>query len=211
MVVATIAEPRLTGIMKPEDIRAALNARNMSIRDLAEATGIPENYLTKSLGKAGRRIQVAEMEAIKKVFDDDGGDPDREQLRRIPLYGDVPAGSPQPGQQRTGRWHAVSDPETPPNAYALTISGESMNLIVPNGSTVIIDPDSTSLWEGHRYVVQMENGETTFKEFATDPARLIPCSDDDSHKEILIGNEPIKVLGRVWSYTLRDVPRRRSA
>lgn len=210
MVVAVIAGTRLTSGMTPEEIRAALVARNMSIRDLAEATGIQENYLTKSLGKARRRIQVPEMEAIKRVFEDPE-DQDREQLRRIPLYGQVPAGSPQPAQQRTGRWHAVSDPETPPNAYALTISGESMNLIVPNGATVIIDPDSTALWEGHRYVVQLEDGETTFKEFATDPARLIPCSDDDSHKEILIGNEPIRVLGRVWSYTLRDVPRRRPA
>ena len=210
MVVAVIAEGRLTSSMTPEEIRAALAARNMSIRDLAEATGIQENYLTKSLGKARRRIQVPEMDAIKKVFED----PEAEsgsQLRRIPLYGQVPAGSLQPAQQRTGRWHAVSDPETPPNAYALTVSGESMNLIVPNGATVVIDPDSTALWEGHRYVVQTEDGETTFKEFATNPARLIPCSDDDSHQEILIGNEPIKVLGRVWSYTLRDVPRRRSA
>lgn len=194
--------------MTPDEIRSALYARNMSIRDLAEATGINENYLTKSLGRTARRIQLAEMEAIKRVLaDDEGVAP---AVRRIPLLGEVPAGKYQPAEQRSGRWLAVSDPETPARAYALTVKGDSMDLIVPDGATLVIDPDDTALWPGRRYVVQTEDGQTTFKEFQADPARLVPCSSNDQHKDIMLGSEPLTILGRVFSYSMRDVPRRSS-
>lgn len=193
--------------MTPIQIRAELDARNMSIRDLAEATGINENHLSKSLGKQGRRITADEMRAIEKIFEpeDLAG-----RIRTIPLLGTVPAGKFTASEQVGGRRIPVSDPETPKNAYALTVQGNSMDLIVPDGTTLTIDPDDKSLWPGRRYVIQIEGGETTFKEFQADPARLVPCSTDDSHQEIMLGSEPILVLGRVWSYTMRDndLPRR---
>jgi repressor LexA len=191
--------------MSPEQIRAELEARNMSIRDLAEATGIDENKLTKSLGRPRRRIQVAEMDAIKAVFADVADEP---AIRTIPLLGEVPAGSFQPTDQKGGRRLPVSDPETPPRAYALTVKGDSMDLIVPNGATLVIDPDDKAFWPGRRYVVRTEDGQTTFKEYQDAPARLVPCSSNDEHKEIMLGHEPVDVLGRVFSYSMRDVPRR---
>ncbi|GGB14848.1 hypothetical protein GCM10011380_00320 [Sphingomonas metalli] len=193
--------------MTPEQIRAALADRNMSIRDLANATGIEENFLTKSLGKARRRIQVTELEAIRSVLVEEASAP---SIRTIPLLGEVPAGAFRPAEQAGGRRLAVSDPETPPNAYALTVKGDSMDLVVPNGATLVIDPDDTALWPGRRYVVLSDDGETTFKEYQEAPARLVPCSTNDEHKDILIGDRPLKILGRVFSYSMRDVPRRAS-
>lgn len=85
-----------------------------------------------------------------------------------------------------------------------------MDLVVPSGTTLTIDPDDKALWPGRRYVIQTEDGETTFKEFQSDPARLVPLSTDDSHQDILLGAEPIIILGRVYAYTMRDadLPRR---
>lgn len=193
--------------MTPQAIRDELEARGMSIRDLSEATGIPENYLSKSLGKAARRFQIEEMEAIRKVFDDDA-DTGTSTLRTIPWLGDVPAGKFAASEQRGGRRIAIADPETPPNAYALTVKGDSMDLIVPNGAMVIIDPDDTALWPGRRYVIMIDDGQTTYKEFQADPARLVPCSTNDEHQDIMLGDAPIRILGRVWSYSMRDLPRR---
>lgn len=192
--------------MNAEDIKAELRRRNMSQRDLAEAVGMSENHLSKSL--AGKRqFRLAEMDAIRVEL---APEPEHQTLRTIPLLGAVPAGKFRPEEQRGGRRIAVSDPSTPPNAYALEVDGDSMDLIVPHGTTIIIDPDDKALWPGRRYIVQTDDGQTTFKEFQADPARLVPCSSNPDHKEIPLGGEPITVVGRVYSYTLRDVdlPRR---
>lgn len=196
------------GRMTPEQIRAELHARNMSIRDLAEATGINENYLAKSLGKAGRRIQVAEMDAIRAVLVDDRPQP---QIPTVPLLGKVPAGAFKAAEQMGGRWIAAPDPDLPTNAYALRVDGDSMDLLVPSGTIIIIDPDDKNLWPGRRYVVQNSDGETTFKEFQADPARLVPLSSNPEHKEIALGVEPVVIAGRVISYSLRDSDLQRRA
>ncbi|WP_237449787.1 LexA family protein [Novosphingobium silvae] len=192
--------------MNAEDIKAELRRRNMSQRDLAEAVGMSENHLSKSL--AGKRqFRLAEMDAIRVEL---APEPDSYSIRTIPLLGSVPAGDFRPEEQRGGMRIPVSDPGTPAGAYALKVDGDSMDLIVPDGTTIIIDPDDKALWPGRRYVIQTEDGETTFKEFQADPARLVPCSSNPAHKEIPLGAAPVTVVGRVYSYTLRDVdlPRR---
>ena len=192
--------------MTPAEIRAELDARNLSIRDLADMTGIDENKLTKSLGKQGRRFQVEEMRRIEEALAPEQSD--HEPIRTIPLLGDVPAGAFQPGEQKGGKRVAVSDPDTPARAYALRVKGDSMDLIVNDGDTLVIDPDDKVLWPGRRYVIRTDDGQTTFKEFQADPARLVPCSSNPEHREIMIGSEPITIEGRVFSYSMRDVPRR---
>lgn len=199
--------PLHSGSMTPHQIRAELDARGMNIRDLAEAIGMNENHLSKSLGKAARKLTADEMRAIEAVLapEDLEG-----RIRTIPHLGEVPAGKFTASEQVGGRRVPVADPETPVNAYSLTVKGNSMDLIVPDGTMLTIDPDDKALWPGKRYVVQTEDGRATFKEFQADPARLVPCSSDDTHKEILLGSEPIVVAGRVYSYTMRDadLPRR---
>jgi len=192
--------------MTPNEIRAELQSRNMTIRDLAEAVGMNENYLTKSL-KGQRGFKIGEMDSIRRLLRSPIAE---EQLRSIPLLGSVPAGKPQPAREHRGRWHAVSDPETPANAYALTVQGDSMDLLVPDGATLIIDPDDKQLWPGDCYIVRTAEGEATFKEFQDGPARLVPCSSNDEHAEIMLGSEPIEILGKVWAYTTRMKPRRAS-
>jgi SOS-response transcriptional repressor LexA len=198
--------PLVHGRMNAEDIKAELRSRNMSQRDLAEAVGMSENHLSKSL--AGKRLfRLAEMDAIRAEL---APEPDAFTIRTIPLLGSVPAGKFRPEEQRGGRRIPVSDPSTPPNAYALEVDGDSMDLIVPHGTTIVIDPDDRALWPGRRYIIQTEDGQTTFKEFQADPARLVPCSSNPAHKEIPLGGDPVTVVGRVYSYTLRDgdLPRR---
>ncbi|HEY1604184.1 MAG TPA: S24 family peptidase [Allosphingosinicella sp.] len=193
--------------MTPDEIRAAMARHGLSVRGLAASVGMNENYLTKSLGGA-RRFQVDEMDAIRRLLaerdaDEGGGDP----IRSVPLLGDVPAGRFDWREQQTGRQVAV-DRETPRRAYALKVKGDSMDLVAPEGTTLIIDPDDVELWPGRKYIVRTQDGRTNFKEFQPDPARLVPCSSNDEHRDILLGSEPIDILGRVFSYITRDMPRR---
>lgn len=189
--------------MSPEEIRAELDRRGMSQRDLAEAIGMSENYLSKSL-RGLRIFKLAEMDAIRAEL---APEPEGSEagMRTIPLLGSVPAGKFSPGEQRGGRRIPAPDPETPKNAFALKVEGDSMDLIVPNGTILVIDPDDKDLWPGRRYVIQTLDGQTTYKEFRSDPARLVPCSSNPAHQVIPLGGEPIVVVGRVYSYSMKDV------
>ena len=193
--------------MTPDQIKRELERRNMSQRDLAEAVGMSENFLSKSL--AGKRqFKIHEMDAIRAELAPEEA---AARIPTIPLLGKVPAGNPQEAIQYAVRHISAPDPDTPPNAYALVVSGNSMNLVVPDGTILIVDPDDKALWPGKRYVIATEDGhKATFKEFQADPARLVPVSSEDEHKEILLGAEPIVILGRVIGYHLKDadLPRR---
>lgn len=195
------------GRMTPDEIKAELRARGMSQRDLAEAVDMDENHLSKSL--AGRRkFTVKEMDAIRVVLAPEPGDEAKIPVRSIPLLGKVPAGKYSAAEQTGGRRWIVPDPNIPARAYALTVEGDSMDLLIANGGVIVIDPDDTALWPEECYVVQTEDGESTFKEFQAEPARLVPCSSNPAHKEILLGQEPIKIVGRVILFTTRKPPRR---
>lgn len=188
-------------------IRAELARRNMSQRDLADAVDMDENHLSKSL--SGRRqLKAHELDAIRRELaplpEEDGKLP----VRSIPWLGDVPAGSFQPQEQRGGRRMLVSDPDVPPTAYGLTVKGDSMDLVIPDGNTIVVDAADKKLFPGFRYVVRTADGETTFKEYQEGPARLVPLSSNPNHREILLGSEPVIIEGRVILYVMKDPPRR---
>ena len=121
-------------------------------------------------------------------------------VRRVPMVGKIPAGN----------WReAIEDPISlvpcesgGPNTFALIADGDSMDQIVPPGGRIYIDPDDFELRDGKFYAV-MREGETTFKRFRANPARLEPCSSNPAHQAIAIGREPFTVIGRVVG-TWRD-------
>lgn len=204
---------------KPEDMPIMLEqireSRGLRLEDLAEKLGVAISTIQR-WEKATMNIPSVRLPAIAdaygisiaQIFGEVSAS--HEPIRTIPHLGSVPAGGWKAAVQRATKRIPVSDPDTPPNAYALTVEGDSMDLIVDDGTTIVIDPDDTDLWPGWRYVVMTEDGETTFKEYQESPARLVPCSSNPAHKEIPLGSAPIKILGRVFSYSMRDLPRRKS-
>ena len=84
-----------------------------------------------------------------------------------------------------------------PNAFALQPLGDSMNLVVREDGYAIVDPDQRELVGGKVYALRNEHGETTFKRYVESPPRLEPCSTNPAHVPILLGAEPLVVIGRI--------------
>ena len=101
----------------------------------------------------------------------------RATARRVPLIGFAQAGSDgyfdDGGLPVGGGWDEVSLPEIgDPNAYALEISGDSMEPVFRDGDMVIVSP-SAPIRRGDRVVVRTDHGEVMAKQLARRSARRI--------------------------------------
>jgi phage repressor protein C with HTH and peptisase S24 domain len=97
--------------------------------------------------------------------------------RRIPLIGFAQAGSSgyfdDGGYPVGGSWDEVSLPEiSDPNAYALEISGDSMEPVYRDGDQVIVSPASP-IRRSDRVVVRTSKGEIMAKQLARQSAKRI--------------------------------------
>jgi len=97
--------------------------------------------------------------------------------RRIPLIGLAQAGGEgffdDGGFPVGGSWDEVGLPEVAdPNAYALEISGDSMEPVYRDGDLVIVSP-AAPLRRGDRVVARTQSGEVMAKELARRSARRI--------------------------------------
>ncbi len=97
--------------------------------------------------------------------------------RRIPLIGLAQAGNEgyfdDGGYPVGGSWDEVSLPDVADsNAYALEISGDSMEPVFRDGDTVIVSP-AAPIRRGDRVVARTREGEVLAKELARRSARRI--------------------------------------
>ena len=97
--------------------------------------------------------------------------------RRIPLIGLAQAGSDgffdDGGYPVGGGWDEISVPDVPdPNAYALEISGESMEPVFRDGDVVIVSPGAP-VRRGDRVVVRTRAGEVMAKQLLRQSARRV--------------------------------------
>jgi len=101
----------------------------------------------------------------------------RSVIRRVPLIGLAQAGGEgyfdDGGYPVGGGWDEVTLPEiADPNAYALEISGESMEPVFRDGDLVIVSP-SAPIRRGDRVVVRTLGGEVMAKQLARQSARRV--------------------------------------
>ena len=97
--------------------------------------------------------------------------------RRVPLIGLAQAGGEgffdDAGYPIGGAWDEVSLPDIADvNAYALEISGESMEPVFRDGDTVIVSPNAP-VRRGDRVVVRTQAGEVMAKQLTRKSARRV--------------------------------------
>ena len=81
------------------------------------------------------------------------------------------------------------------NFIALTVDGDSMNLIAPDGAVIVVDYTDRELRPGKDYVFRM-NDQATLKRWRDNPKRLEPYSSNPEH-ETIFPQDQVEVVGRV--------------
>ncbi len=126
-------------------------------------------------------------------------------LQRIPVIGYAQAGRTgyfdDAGYPIGSGWDAVDFPNVgDPNAYALEISGDSMEPVFRDGDTIIVSPRA-SIRRGDRVVVKTTEGEILCKQlFRQTASRIELASFNSTHDIVELGLEDIDWMARIiWA------------
>lgn len=127
----------------------------------------------------------------------------------VPVIGRIAAGDAREAIEDTGtRWY-VPDPilEGHPKSFYLTVVGDSMNRVFPEGSLVLIDPES-EVRSGDVAAVLVNGFDATLKRvyFAGDTIVLHPESHNKEHHDRTIDrtdpDAPLfRIVGKAVTYT----------
>jgi phage repressor protein C with HTH and peptisase S24 domain len=186
--------------MKHEDIWRALDTlaaeNGLSASGLARRSGLdPTTFNPSKRRMPDGRARWPSTESIAKVLDATGASLEaftslvsgaralasngaaRNPARRVPLLGLAQAGGDgyfdDGGYPVGGGWDEVSLPEIgDPNAYALEISGDSMEPVFRDGDLVIVSP-AAPIRRGDRVVVRTIGGEVMAKQLTRRSARRV--------------------------------------
>jgi len=183
--------------MKHQDIWRALDTlaaeNGLSASGLAKRAGLdPTTFNRSKRIMQDGRSRWPSTESVAKVLDATGASLEAftalvtgartlsaggRPYRRIPLIGLAQAGSAgyfdDGGYPVGGGWDEVSLPEiADPNAYALEISGDSMEPVYRDGDMIIVSP-AAPIRRGDRVVARTTQGEVMAKQLARRSARRI--------------------------------------
>ena len=185
--------------MKHDDIWRALDTlaaeSGLSASGLAKAAGLdPTTFNPSKRTMPDGRARWPSTDSLAKVLNATGAsleaftalvsgartlasNPSRSVSRRVPLIGLAQAGGEgyfdDGGYPVGGGWDEVSLPEIgDANAYALEISGDSMEPVFRDGDMVIVSP-AAPIRRGDRVVVRTTGGEVMAKQLARRSARRV--------------------------------------
>lgn len=184
------------------ELRARLDDKRVTGRGVAELLGIAPARVTE-MRNGKRRIQQHEMPILAQFFgmgEVEGDTPDTNVVW-VPVIGIAAAGCWREAVEVPA--YLVPQLKRPGcnQAFAVQVDGDSMDLIIPERSYAVIDPDQKRLLDKRVYLIQNSSRDTTIKRYRSDPARFEPVSSNPEHNVIHIGEHEITVIGRVVSFT----------
>lgn len=83
------------------------------------------------------------------------------------------------------------------DAFAVEVSGDSMDKLVQDGGYIVVDPRQKELRDSRVYLIQNPDGEATVKAYYRTPARFEPMSTNPEHEGWPVSDRELIVLGRV--------------
>jgi phage repressor protein C with HTH and peptisase S24 domain len=143
--------------------------------------------------KGERQVKAHEASHIYKRL----GIEAQPSVQLVPVIGLTSAGNWREAIQHAGGVMPVPRGIAGPRSFAIEVKGDSMDKIIPDGGFAIVDPDETHLQSERVYLIENDDGEAQVKMYRSKPARFEPCSTNELHKELVVGETAIRVIGRV--------------
>lgn len=208
-------------MLKHADIWAAIDAlardHGLTASALARRAGLDPTTFNKSkrITREGKP-RWPSTESVSKVLDATGATlsdllahigepPPRNGGSHLPLIGFAQAGDrgyfDDAGYPVGGSWDEIPFPEVgDPNAYALEVSGDSMEPLYRDGDRVIVSP-AASVRRGDRVVVRTVEGEVMVKQLIRQTAKRIELASlNPAHQGRSLATEDVAWIARVlWA------------
>lgn len=191
---------------------------DMSASGLARRSGLDPTTFNKSKRKTREgKLRWPSTESIAKILESTGeplsgflnliGDGGRggSTLPRLPVLGYAQAGQAgyfdDAGFPAGNGWDEIEFPEVvDSNAYALEITGDSMEPVYREGDIIVISP-AASLRRGDRVVLKTRAGEIMAKQLVRQSARKIDLvSLNPNYPPLTFGSDDIVWMARIiWA------------
>jgi phage repressor protein C with HTH and peptisase S24 domain len=181
--------------------KAGLDPTSFNKSKRVARNGKPRWPTTESIAKVLEATNSSIGHFVTLMSDgSDGG-----VMQRIPVIGYAQAGRDgffdDAGYPTGSGWDAVDFPNVgDPNAYALEISGDSMEPVFRDGDVVVVSPRA-SIRRGDRIVVKTRQGEILAKQLQRQTAnRLELLSFNSAHATVEVPLEEIEWMARIiWA------------
>ena len=177
----------------PAIVRAAMKERKVTQTALAKLMGLPSQSAFSNILNGTRRVTAQEA----KVAYDFLGIKSAPTVQVVPIIGITNAGNWREAIQMPLGKLPIPVNAASEDAFALELSGDSMDKIIEDGSHIVIDPRQKELRDGKCYLIQNSEGEATVKAYYRSPARFEPVSNNPEHKGWLVSEHDFMILGRV--------------
>lgn len=187
-------QPRANDVIDLDAVRLAMRDRGITQKMLADEMGLNQSAVSNLL-KGERSVKAHEAAFIHRRL----GLSEISLIDLVPVIGMTNAGNWREAIQLKGRRVPVPPKIAGKNAFALEPQGDSLDEILIEGAYIVVDPDQTQLYNDKVYLIENAEHETQVKVYRSDPARFEPRSSNSEHRAIFLGEEKIKVVGRiVW-------------
>lgn len=177
----------------PDRVVAAMKERKVTQTAMARVMGLPSQSAFSNIILGKRRVTAEEA---KRAYDFLGIQ--REPtIQWVPVIGIANAGQWREAIQMPLGNLPVQTGSVSEDAFAVEVSGDSMDELIPDGGHIIVDPRQKELRDSKVYLIQNQDGEATVKAYYRSPARFEPVSRNPDHKGWLVSDCDFIVLGRV--------------
>lgn len=192
-------------------------SKGLSASGLAKVAGLDPTTFNRSKRTTGNgKLRWPSTESIAKVLDATGtslvefvnliGEGDRRgTIQRVPVIGYAQAGSSgyfdDAGFPTGAGWDELLFPSLgDPHAFALEITGDSMEPIYRDGDVIIVSPEA-SLRRGDRVVAKTRDGEVMAKQLARETATRIELrSINPEHPDRALARAELDWVSRIiWA------------